>query len=306
MLDRNFRPVCLDDYIGQPELVQRLRVAIAAAKKRNEPVEHVCLHGPPGLGKTTIAHIIANEMGTKAILSNGIALAKPADAMSILLKLQTGDVLFIDEIHRLPALVCEYMYSAMEDFQIQMQLDEGREKTFTLNLKPFTLVGATTRAGTLPQPFRNRFGIEHHLEFYDDDNLVKILDRAAKKMDLKFVGERNDVLRLLASRARGTPRIALKLLRRVRDLMQVSYMAVDADMVEKAMDLEGIDSRGLDNLDRKYLSILEKVYNGGPVGVKAIASTLGEDEATLEEAVEPHLLRCGLISRTPRGRMMVS
>ena len=301
----SLRPTRLDDYVGQPKLVEKLRITLQAVRERREPMEHVLLHGPPGLGKTTLAHIIAQEMGTRLTVTAGPALTKPGDLVGVLTKLQQGDVLFIDEIHRLHVSLEEYLYSAMEDFKIDVPIDSGMHaKVITLPLNPFALIGATTRAGLLTGPMRSRFGITHNLDFYSRQDLLLILGRSAALMGLgDEVSE--EVLESLASRSRGTPRIANRLLRRVRDYAQVkSGGRIDAAVVDQALQLEGVDHLGLDELDHKYLKVIGRVYRGGPVGLEAVAATLGEDTTTLEDMVEPYLLQTGMVARTRKGRQL--
>jgi Holliday junction DNA helicase RuvB len=301
VFNTSLRPQRLDDYVGQPKLIEKARIALEAARQRREPMEHVLLHGPPGLGKTTLAHIIAQEMGTHLIVTSGPAINKPADLVGSLTKLGPRDVLFIDEVHRLSPVVEEYLYPAMEDFKIDITLDSGMHaKVVTLPVKPFTLIGATTRAGLLSGPMRSRFGLTHNLEFYSEADLLKILRRSASLLELDPQGE---ALPLIARRSRGTPRIANRLLRRVRDFAQVRAGGrFDVAAVEDALTLEGVDPLGLDELDRKYMRVIGEVYRGGPVGVEAIAATLGEDAGTLEEVVEPYLLQIGFLARTRKGR----
>ena len=301
----SLRPQRLDDYVGQPTLVEKLRITLEAVKQRGEPMEHVLLHGPPGLGKTTLSHIIANEMGTHATVTAGPALTKGGDLVGTLTKLQRGDVLFIDEIHRLPAAVEEFIYPAMEDFKIDFTIDTGMHaKTIPIDLKPFTLIGATTRAGLLSGPMRSRFGIAHNLEFYDERELLSILRRSADLLQLD-VAAAEEALRAVARRSRGTPRIANRLLRRVRDYAQVkAHNRLDAATVDAALKLEGVDDAGLDETDRKYLRVIGTTYAGGPVGLEAVAATLGEDAGTLEGMVEPYLLQQGLLARTRKGRTL--
>jgi Holliday junction DNA helicase RuvB len=298
------RPARIDEYVGQRDLVERVRIAIEAARGRGEPMEHVLLHGPPGLGKTTLAHVIAAEMGTRAYVTSGPALTKAADLIGTLTKMEAHDVLFIDEIHRLPTAVEEYIYPAMEDFRIDFTVDSGmHSKVVTIGLRPFTLIGATTRAGLLTQALRTRFGIVHNLGFYPEADLVSILSRAARL--LRMDGVPAETLRSLAARSRGTPRVALRLLRRLRDFAAVRAGGrLDARTVDDALALEGVDPLGLDELDRRYLRALATTYRGGPAGLEAIAASLGEDALTLEDVVEPYLLQCGFLARTRQGRRM--
>ncbi len=298
------RPQTLRDCVGQPELKERLGIAIAAARERSSSMEHVLLHGPPGLGKTTVAHVIAHEMGSHAYVTSGPALTKAADLIGTLTKMEAHDVLFIDEIHRLPAAVEEYIYPAMEDFRIDFTVDSGMHaRVVTVALKPFTLIGATTRPGLLTQALRNRFGIAHHLGFYGHDELVAILRRAAALQGIEQMPDA--ALARLADRSRGTPRIALRLLRRVRDFALVRRSGtVDLSAVDEALALEGIDALGLDALDRAYVAALAGVYGCGPAGVEAIAASMGEDSGTLEDVVEPYLLQIGFVARTRQGRRL--
>lgn len=303
-MNLSLRPDTLEDYVGQATLKEKLAITLAAVKARNEPMEHVLLHGPPGLGKTTLAHIIAKEMGTHCAITSGPALTKGADLVGTLTKLQHGDVLFIDEIHRLPVAVEEFVYPAMEDFQIDFTVDSGMHaKTIALKLKPFTLIGATTRAGLLSGPMRSRFGLAHHLQFYERGELLTILERSAGLLGLPMDPAARRALEAIATRCRGTPRIANRLLRRVRDYAQVKHDGrLDQAVVDAALGLEGIDALGLDDLDRSYMGVIAKVYGGGPVGLEAVAATLGEDSGTLESVVEPYLLQLGFLARTRRGR----
>ncbi len=300
------RPKELNEYIGQRELVEKLAIALQAARERKEPMEHVLLHGPPGLGKTTLAHVIAEEMGTHAYVTSGPALTKGADLVGTLTKMAAHDILFIDEIHRLPVAVEEYIYPAMEDFKIDFTLDSGMHaKVITYHLKPFTLIGATTRAGLLTGALRSRFGITHHLQFYDEADLLAILKRAADKLAMASIDAK--ALKEIAQRSRGTPRVTLRLLRRVRDFAQVRAKSkVDHRVIEDALALEGVDELGLDNLDRAYLKTIATTYQGGPVGLEAIAATLGEDSLTLEDVVEPYLLQIGFLARTRQGRRLTA
>ena len=296
------RPKRLDDCIGAGDLMEKLRISIAAARQRAEPMEHVLLHGPPGLGKTTLAYVIAHEMDATIKVSSGPALTRPSDLIGILTNLEHRDVLFIDEIHRLSAAVEEYIYPAMEDYKVDFVVDSGmHSRTINLPLKPFTLIGATTRAGLLSPPMRTRFGINHHLDFWSVDELIARCRMSAGMLKIPFD---EPALALLAGRARGTPRIANRLLRRCRDYTQVKgdgHLTVEA--VEAALKLEGIDTLGLDDLDRRFLRTIVGIYRGGPVGIEAVAATLGEETDTLVDVVEPFLLQIGLLARTRRGRL---
>lgn len=297
------RPQRFDQYIGQEGLIRKLKIAVSAAVRRKEPVEHVLLHGPPGLGKTTLAHVIANEVGAKAHVTNGPALTKGADLNGILTRLEKGDVLFIDEIHRLPSVVEECLYSAMEDFKIDFTVDSGMHaRTITVSVKPFTLIGATTRLGLLTGPMRDRFGMREHLEFYAPEALHEILRANAKLLKIEA---QDDALWELARRSRGTPRVANRLLRRARDFAQVEANGkLNVAVTKKSLELEGIDEKGLDEQDRSFLRTLIETYDGGPVGIEAIAATMGEERDTLEDVIEPYLLqtRPALLMRTRQGR----
>ncbi|MBT4530365.1 MAG: Holliday junction branch migration DNA helicase RuvB [Phycisphaerae bacterium] len=301
---QSIRPTTLDQYLGQSELRERLSIALNAAKDRNDPMEHVLLYGPPGLGKTTLAHVIANELGTRAWVTSGPALTKGSDLVGTLTRMEPNDVLFIDEIHRLPAAVEEYIYPAMEDCKIDFTLDSGMHaRVVTYALQPFTLIGATTRAGLLTAALRSRFGIVHNIRFYECDELEAILKQACTKLEILDVDKES--LSRIASRSRGTPRIALRLLRRVRDYAQVRHNdIINTLIVDEALQLEGIDEAGLDTLDRTYLATLEGTYEGGPVGVEAIAASMGEDAGTLQDVVEPYLLQAGMLARTRQGRKL--
>ena len=301
VLNLSLRPQRLEEFIGQPELVENLQVAIQAAKQRSEPLEHLLLSGPQGLGKTTLAYIIAHEMETKITATSGPAIERAGDLIGILTNLAEGDVLFIDEIHRLSKVVEEFLYPAMEQFQIDFVIDKGPyAKTIKFNLKRFTLVGATTRSGLLSSPLRARFGLNQHLNFYEDEDLVRILERSAGLLGISMEKEGAQEI---ARRSRGTPRIANRLLRRVRDYAQVKGTgAVDRSVSEKALEAQGIDVRGLDELDRRVLRVIFQQYSGGPVGLEALAATMNEEADTLVDVVEPFLLKAGFLRRTPRGR----
>jgi holliday junction DNA helicase RuvB len=298
------RPQKLDEYIGQRDLIERVKIAIVAARERGEPLEHVLLHGPPGLGKTSLAHVLAKEMGGQISITSGPALARATDLVSALTRLQHGDILFIDEIHRLPIAVEEFIYSAMEDFRIDVTLDQGlAARTVQVKCKPFTLIGATTRAGLLSSPLRTRFGIVHHLQYYTQGELEAILDRSGRLLHMDTLDA--GCLRTLATRSRGTPRIANRLLRRVRDYAQVKHKgALSVPAVDGALKLEGVDALGLDELDRTFLRVIATTYRGGPVGLETIAATMNEDAGTLEDVVEPYLLQIGFLARTRRGRAL--
>jgi len=295
------RPTRFEQYIGQETLIRKLKIAVTAARGRKEPVEHVLLHGPPGLGKTTLAHVIANEMGAQVYITNGPALTKGADLVGILTKLAAGDVLFIDEVHRLPAIVEEYLYPAMEDYKVDITLDAGMHaRTITMPLPPFTLIGATTRIGLLTAPMRSRFGIVSHIEFYSPEALHEILRQNVKLLKLHAD---DDALCELARRSRGTPRIANRLLRRVRDFAAVEAKGrLTLDVTRAALKLEGIDDRGLDEQDRSFLKTLIEVYGGGPAGIEALAATMGEEIDTLVDVIEPYLLQTAFVTRTRQGR----
>jgi Holliday junction DNA helicase RuvB len=295
------RPLSFEQYVGQEQLIRKLSIAVQAARSRKEPVEHVLLHGPPGLGKTTLAHVIANEMGAQVHVTSGPALSKPADMVGILNRLGEGDVLFIDEIHRLSAVIEEYLYPAMEDFKVDITLDSGAHaRSVTIPLPPFTLIGATTRIGLITGPMRSRFGLPLHLEFYTPAALETILHANARL--LKLTVEEASVQEI-ARRSRGTPRIANRLLRRVRDYASVEGQGkLSLDVTKAALKLEGIDDRGLDELDRGLLRTLIDVYHGGPAGIEALAATMGEETDTLVDVVEPYLLQIAMLMRTRQGR----
>ncbi len=301
LFNRSLRPPTLEEYIGQKKVVEKLSIALQAARQRGEPLEHALFYGPPGLGKTTLAYIIANMMGSKITTTSGPALERTGDLMGILTNLGPGDILFIDEIHRLPANIEEFLYPAMEDFKVDFVVDKGMfAKTINVPLKKFTLVGATTRAGSLSAPLRNRFGLFYHLEFYAMEELRQIILRSARILgaEIDEAGATE-----IARRARGTPRIANRLLRRVRDFADVKATGrINAEVARDALKLEGVDDLGLDDLDRSFLTTIIKVYNGGPVGVEALSATLNEEVDTLVDMVEPFLLQQGFISRTKAGR----
>lgn len=298
----NLRPKSFEEYIGQRELIKNLKIAVQAAKERGEPLDHLLFHGPPGLGKTTLAYVIAEEMEADLVSTSGPALERPADLVGILTNLKRGDVLFIDEIHRLPRIVEEYIYPAMEDFQIDMVIDPGpHARSVKLELSQFTIIGATTRAGLITGPLRDRFGFSLHLEFYNVRDLRTIITRSAGILSTDITVDGSESVAL---RSRGTPRIANRLLKRVRDYAQVMRReAIDEITAIEAMDINGVDEAGLDRLDRNYLRVIIKQYGGGPVGVSAIAATLNEERDTLIDVVEPFLLAHGFLNRTSRGRI---
>lgn len=295
------RPKWLSEYIGQDKVAETLKIAIEAALKRKESLDHILFNGPPGLGKTTLAHIIANEMGTQIITSSGPALEKGGDLMGILTHLEKGDILFIDEIHRLPKIVEEFLYPAMEDFAVDFIFDKGvHARTHRYRLEPFTLIGATTRSGLLSAPLRERFGITRDLDFYDEKDLVHIVKRSASILDIPID---KDGSYEIACRARGTPRVANRLLKRVRDYAQVrAHGKITRDVAIEALSLEGIDESGLGGLDRKLLNAIILNYKGGPVGIEALAATLQIETDVLLDVVEPYLLNTGFIIRTSQGR----
>jgi len=303
VLNLSLRPKSLKDFVGQKQAVDNLRIALQAAKKRKEPLEHMLFSGPPGLGKTTLAYIISQEMGVKVTATSGPAIERAGDLIGILTNLQHGDILFIDEIHRLSHVVEEFLYPAMENFQIDFIIDKGPyAKTIKFALKPFTLIGATTRAGLLTAPLRGRFGIFYHLDFYNPEELVKIIERSAQILSISLEKE---AAMQIAIRSRGTPRIANRLLRRVRDWVEVKGSGkVNVDVVKNSLDAHGVDSLGLDSIDRKVLEIMHTTYNGGPVGIEALAATLNEEKDTIIDLVEPYLLKIGLLKRTARGRQL--
>ena len=298
----NIRPQSLDEYVGQDKIKSNLKVFIEAAKMRDEPLDHVLLYGPPGLGKTTLAHIIANELGSNLKTATGPAIEKSGDLAAILSNLEPGDVLFIDEIHRIPSFVEEILYSAMEDFTINVVIGtDGKSRSIKIDLPPFTLVGATTRAGDLSSPLRDRFGIVNKLEFYTNEELASIVKRTSKVMNMNIT---DDAAIELAKRSRKTPRIANRLFKRVRDFALVEGDGlIDLDITLKALDRLNVDQYGLDNIDIEYLQALINKFNGGPVGVETISTAIGEEISTIEDVVEPFLLQEGFIKRTRSGRV---
>ena len=301
-LEFNFlRPKSFTDYIGQNKIIESLSIAVEASRKRDESLDHVLFYGPPGLGKTTLSYIISNQIESNFIHTSGPALEKPADAVGLLSNLNSKDVLFIDEIHRIPKTVEEYLYSAMEDFRVDFITGSGAfAKTINLRLESFTLVGSTTRPGLLSSPLRDRFGLSYHLDYYDENDLRDIILRSSRLLDLK-IDEKSSIE--IAKRSRGTPRIANRLLRRVRDYVEVKNIKkINTQIINDSLEIEGVDNLGLDRLDREYLRIIAANYEGGPVGIDAISASLNEDQATLSDVVEPFLLKIGFIIRTSQGR----
>jgi len=300
-IEQKIRPFEFEEFRGQEDVIENLKIFVKAAKIRNEALDHVLLHGPPGLGKTTLANIIANELNVSIKCTSGPVLEKPGDLAGILSNLEKFDVLFIDEIHRLSPIVEEYLYSAMEDYKIDILIDKGPSaRSIQIELNPFTLIGATTRSGLLTSPLRARFGIKMHLEYYDSKVLKKILKRSASILNIEINDEATTEISL---RSRGTPRIANALLRRVRDFAQVKgNNVIDAEISNYALDALKIDKNGLDEMDNRILTTIINKFNGGPVGLNTISTAVGEDSGTIEEVYEPFLIKEGFINRTPRGR----
>lgn len=303
--DKNLRPEKLKYYVGQKKTKEKLSIFIEAAKQRGEALDHVLLYGPPGLGKTTLATIIANELNVNIHKTSGPAIERPGDLASILTNLQDNDVLFIDEIHRLNMMVEEVLYPALEDYCLDIIIGKGPSaRSVRLDLNPFTMVGATTRAGLISSPLRDRFGVINRLEFYDDEELTKIVKRSARILDIEI---HDDGATEIAKRSRGTPRISNRLLKRVRDFAEVKAEGViSAEVVDKALKLLEIDEKGLDSIDHKLLKIIIEKFDGGPVGLNTLAAAISEETETIEDVYEPYLLQMGFLERTPRGRVATS
>lgn len=303
VIDRAIRPKMLDDYTGQPHVCEQMEIFIQAARNRDDALDHLLIFGPPGLGKTTLANIVANEMGVNIKTTSGPVLEKAGDLAALLTNLERNDVLFIDEIHRLSPVVEEILYPAMEDYQLDIMIGEGpAARSIKLDLPPFTLVGATTRAGSLTSPLRDRFGIVQRLEFYSVKDLTTIVARSANYLNLDMSGEGAQEI---ARRSRGTPRIANRLLRRVRDYAEIkSDGTVGADVAAKALDMLDVDREGFDYMDRKLLCTIIEKFDGGPVGLDNLAAAIGEEKETIEDVIEPFLIQQGFLQRTPRGRIV--
>ena len=300
--ETDIRPQSLNEYVGQDEVKENIRIFIEAAKKRNEPLDHVLLYGPPGLGKTTLAHIIANELGVNIKTSSGPAIEKSGDLAAVLSNLEEGDVLFIDEIHRMPKYIEEILYPAMEDFELDIVIgSEGSSRSIRIDLPPFTLVGATTRQGDISAPLRDRFGIVSKLNYYTEEELADIIKRTSRVLDTSIT---DDAAKELAKRSRKTPRIANRLFKRVRDFASViGDGIIDEEITKQALERLKVDEYGLDQIDMEYLTSLITKFNGGPVGVETLASSIGEEVSTIEDVIEPYLLQEGFIKRTQRGRV---
>lgn len=303
VLDQALRPTTFDDYIGQDNIKENLKVVIGAAKKRKEPVEHLLLHGPSGLGKTTLAYLIAKELGTNIKITSGTALEKAGDVGSILTGLSNGDVLFIDEVHRLNKMIEEVVYPAMENFKLDIVIGKGNSaKTLQIDLPRFTLIAATTKISLLSAPFRSRFGASFRLDFYKNEDIEKIINRSAKLLNIKV--DKSAVIKIAAA-SRFTPRVANRLLKRVRDYAQMKdFDSINEQLASKSLDLLDIDQKGLEETDRKILLAIAEKFDGGPVGLKSIAAAISEEEGTIEDVYEPYLMQLGFLTRTPKGRVI--